>query len=568
MFARDTPLISDLNSEEPKGMNMSSYLERLWAVCLLSVATAAFAQGGSAPFTESQQTSSIALSSWSSPVPLSLMVPSIPSASGANVRRWPNPIPGSYIVVLNDVPGLDVAEAAHALARSHGGRAEGVMKTAIKAFGFRGSEQAAMALSRNPHVAWVEEDAYLDLSDSCGTLWGITTCFYDNDDHWALDRIDQKPPINSTKSFGYASDGSGVRAYVVDTGVRGSHQEFGGRVAAGFNMTVDPEIGDAPTFPNEEVVPLDGSGANAPCSSTGGIETYNWGATHGTGVASVLGGNSVGVARGVTIVPVKVGSCYRDINNTQTVATSLLATARGLDMVLADVLSNSYKAVVNISLRLRLSDGWSSYNCESPQSPSGYVNCFSAIEYVVARLIENKIPVVASAGNDLYPAENDAIARMGYSDMDGNGPFGQYQTITVGGTEHSGASSGYADRAWRCNATRDRSPGTPFTCTNNQGSNFGAAVSIWAPAWNVRAALGFSNGDYRPLGSASSGTSFSAPLVAGAVARILQKYAPRTKTVTEIWQELGNSAANSYVSDFDQDSNVTNTKLLYAAPGQ
>lgn len=236
-------------------------------------------------------------------------------------------------------------------------------------------------------------------------------------------------------------------------------------------------------------------------------------------------------------------------------------------MVLADVRSNNYKAVVNISLRLKLSaDG--GYNCESPQSPSGYTKCVSAIEYVVASLIQDRIPVVASAGNDRYSVENDAIARMGYSNLNGGGPFGQYHTITVGGTEHSGASSGYGDRAWQCDPSRDVSQSFPFTCLDNVGSNFGAAVSIWAPAWNVLAALGFSNGDYRPFGSASSGTSFSAPMVAGAVARILQKYAPRTKTVTEIWQELGYSAANSYVPDLDQDENVTNTRLLYIAPGQ
>lgn len=290
----------------------------------------------------------------------------------------------------------------------------------------------------------------------------------------------------------------------------------------------------------------------------------------------MLGGNTVGVARGVTIVPVKVASRWRDPNPPfdangnpkQKMSVSLLATARGLDWILQDVQSHNYKAVVNISLRLKLSQQ-SSYTCGAGG------NCVAAIEYVVGKLIQNRIPVVASAGNNKYDVSNDAIARMGYSDLGngpsgyGNGPYGSYHTITVGGTEHTGASTGYEDKAWMCDASRDQSPGTPFTsCSQNEGSNHGAAVSIWAPAWNVLAALGFNNSDYRPFGFASSGTSFAAPQVAGAVARILQKYPARSKTALEIWQELGNAAVNSYITDFSSEDAVTNNKLLYVSPGQ
>src|SRR5438309_1322014 len=69
--------------------------------------------------------------------------------------------------------------------------------------------------------------------------------------------------------------------------------------------------------------------------------------------------------------------------------------------------------------------------------------------------------------------------------------------------------------------------------TGEDGSNYGACVSIWAPGWNMRLASGSSATSYRPAGAASSGTSFSAPLVAGLVARLLEKYP--TMSATDVW---------------------------------
>lgn len=476
-------------------------------------------------------------------------------ATAAGLRRNANPIPNSYIVVLKDTVAVgDVERTAKSLAKAHGGRVTGVMKTAIKAFGFHGNEQRALALSLNPNVAFVEEDAFLDFSNTCTTQNGVTTCTYADDERWALDRIDQKPKINTDRSFSYTRNGSGVRAYVVDSGVRGSHQEFGGRVEEGANMTWDPEIADAKQRADEEdPIPLDSAPANNPCN--GSIASTNSAATHGTAVASVLGGSTTGIARGVTIVPVKVASCYTDSNGVQRTKVSMLATARGLDWILTDVQSLNAKAVVNISLRFVLiapdeSDYWM---CEDGNG--GYVNCMAAIESVVSKLVQNKIPVVVAAGNDEWHVSNDGISQMGYG-----GTYSTYKTITVGGTMYDPTTKN--DIAWKCDSARDTVG--EYSCDRNKGSNFGAAVSIWAPAWNVLVASGFDDTGYRAKGSPSSGTSFAAPLVAGAVARILQKYEPRAKTVDEIWTELSNLAAqDAQTPDFDQDANVYNNKLLY-----
>jgi subtilisin family serine protease len=484
-----------------------------------------------------------------------LLLTSVPLVAGAppdSIRRAADPIPGSYIVVLQaETPSDGVETTARTLAAGAGGRVTAVMRHAIRAFGFSGDEKAALALSRNPLVAWVEEDGYLDLSSSnCSVEPGTTyvTCNYSDDAHWALDRIDQRLPIGSTKRFGYTYTGAGVRAYVVDTGVRGSHSEFGGRVTVGANMTVDPEIADPKNDPNEEdPIPLDYAPANNPCN--GNVASDNWNATHGTGVASVLGGATVGVARGVTIVPVKVASCFVDEDGVQHTRVSMLATARGLDWILDDVNSSGKRAVVNISLRFVVAHT-GSFTCEDDKG--GYTNCLSAIEHEIRSLILNNIPVVVSAGNDEWDVSNDGMSRMGYGDS-----FADVNTITVGGTMYL---PDYSDAAWSCDAQRDSYP--PFTsCNRNSGSNFGAAVSIWAPAWNVRAASGFDDVGFRPTGIPSSGTSFAAPLVAGAVARLLEQYP--SMTVAGVWQYLESTATTSTTPDFDQDPNVVNKKLLY-----
>ena len=89
-------------------------------------------------------------------------------------------------------------------------------------------------------------------------------------------------------------------------------------------------------------------------------------------------------------------------------------------------------------------------------------------------------------------------------------------------------------------------------------------MSIWAPAWNIRVAGASGPNSYRDAGGASSGTSFAAPAVAGAVARLLGRYP--NLTAQQVWSELVNRA-NLRVNppDFDP-SVVVNHRLLYMSP--
>jgi aqualysin 1 len=173
-------------------------------------------------------------------------------------------IPGQYIVVfsddVSDVPGL-----ARALAQQAGGTADHVYTSAIKGFAGRFSEQALAGLARNPHVELVEQDQVAMTTDvQSGATWG-------------LDRVDQSAlPLDAL--YSYAGTGAGVHAYIIDSGIRSSHSEFTGRVGYGV------------TFIN------DGNGTED-CMG------------HGTHVAGTVGGTTYGIAKGVTLYPVRVFGC-------------------------------------------------------------------------------------------------------------------------------------------------------------------------------------------------------------------------------------------------------------------
>lgn len=190
---------------------------------------------------------------------LSSFLFAIPVLADAKFRRAGKPLRHSYLVVLQqDTGGNRVREMAFGLAHAHGGRVSAVLTDAIKAFGFRGSEEAAIALSHNPNVAWVEEDGYVDLAgaerpskiETQATSWcrlqgtymicsygpvisgQITRCTpqtptWQCDDEFShVDRIDNRAPISpANRAYAWTTNGFGVRAYVVDTGIRGTHHK-------------------------------------------------------------------------------------------------------------------------------------------------------------------------------------------------------------------------------------------------------------------------------------------------------------------------------------------------------
>ncbi|MGH7754434.1 MAG: S8 family peptidase [Gemmatimonadales bacterium] len=130
-------------------------------------------------------------------------------------------IPGQFIVVFNENVS-DASTVAAGLARSYGATVLHRYSAVLKGFAARLSPQAVEALARNPNVAYIEPDRVVTLE---------TTQNMDaNGDPWGLDRIDERA-LPLSRTYTYTATGSGVRVYIIDTGIATSHSQFGGRAS-------------------------------------------------------------------------------------------------------------------------------------------------------------------------------------------------------------------------------------------------------------------------------------------------------------------------------------------------
>lgn len=203
-------------------------------------------------------------------------------------------IPGEYIVTLDDNVA-DVAGAARALAAAHGGQLDRVYSSALKGFSLRLPPAAAAALANAAGVVRVEENQVMSLSTTqAGATWGI-------------DRVDQNDlPLSTT--YVYNATGAGVNAYIIDTGIRITHAEFGGRASIGNDAVGDGQNGND-------------------CNG------------HGTHVSGTVGGTTYGVAKGVRLYGVRVLDCSGNGTTAGVIA--------GIDWVTANHVK---PAVANMSL--------------------------------------------------------------------------------------------------------------------------------------------------------------------------------------------------------------------------
>ncbi|GAA5217574.1 S8 family peptidase [Streptomyces thinghirensis] len=179
----------------------------------------------------------------------------------------PGAVDGSYIVTFEDsVARADVPASAKALAERHAGSLRYTYTAALRGFAVRMSEAEAKELAADPSVARVEAD---------GVAYAVDT--QTNPPSWGLDRIDQRDrPVDSR--YTYSTRASNVTAYIVDTGIRMSHRDFGGRAVSGYDF-------------------IDNDRDASDCQG------------HGTHVAGTVGGAAHGVAKGVELVGVRVLNC-------------------------------------------------------------------------------------------------------------------------------------------------------------------------------------------------------------------------------------------------------------------
>ncbi|WP_312869897.1 S8 family serine peptidase [Saccharothrix ecbatanensis] len=276
---------------------------------------------------------------------------------GANA---PDAVDGSYIVVLKESGisrgGQQVASAADSLTRQYGGKANFKYADALLGFAMSATAAEAERLAADPSVAYVEQDRLNHIED---TQPNAT---------WGLDRIDQRSlPLNST--YNYSTTASNVTAYMIDGGIRISHKDFGGRASYGYDF-------------------VDGDSVAQDCNG------------HGTHTAGSVGSATYGVAKGVSLVAVRVTDCGGSGTNSQVIA--------GYDWV------------------ARNADGPSVANASIGGSPT------DAKDAAIRGVVDAGVTVAVSAGNGDTNACNQSPARVP-------------SVITVAATSKTDARSDYSN---------------------------------------------------------------------------------------------------------------------------
>ncbi|GAA0915563.1 hypothetical protein Vau01_014850 [Virgisporangium aurantiacum] len=274
----------------------------------------------------------------------------LPARPGAAIRN-------SYIVVLKQdkVARPDVGALARTLSNKQSGTVGRVYTDALQGFEVSLDEAAARRLAADPAVDYVQQNSVMRQQD--------TQLVPPN---FGLDRIDETSwPLDS--QYTYPTTADGIRVYVIDSGIRASHVDFGGRVQPGVDVIF--------------------GGSTDDCSG------------HGTHVAGIIGGRLFGVAKGVSLVPVKVFTC-----GGLTDTASVLA---GIDWVTAHH-NPGERAIANMSI--------------SADSAS------SVVSLALERSMADGIVYAVAAGN----LNADACAFS---------PGNMTNAITVGATQNSGNDS-------------------------------------------------------------------------------------------------------------------------------
>jgi hypothetical protein len=273
------------------------------------------------------------------------------AAQDRAVRRVAEPVANRYIVVLaGDDDPLAAGLQSQAI---HGGRLTHVYEHAIHGFAMQLTPAAASALARDPRVSYVEEDGIVRATDTqIAPPWG-------------LDRIDQRT-LPLTGAYNYPPAGPAVFVHVIDTGIRPTHVEFGGRAFIAGDFVDDDRDGDPGDVGNDDGNPSQPDGAD--CSG------------HGTHVAGTIGGETYGVAKNATLIAYRALDCSGNGRLSSVIAA--------LDRVTADP---RRPAVANMSL-----GGGTS----------------TALDDAVRRSIAAGVTYVLSAGNSDINAALTSPARV------------------------------------------------------------------------------------------------------------------------------------------------------------
>jgi subtilisin family serine protease len=270
----------------------------------------------------------------------------------------PADLQDSYIVVFkDDVAENEIDGESEKMCGSAKAQKERTFKHAVKGFSGRLTAAAIEEFRRNPKVKYIEQNQVVSI---VATQNGAT---------WGIDRIDQSD-LSLSGTYNYTTDGATVDAYIFDTGIRLDHAEFTGRLKTGFD-------------------------------ATNTVPTANDDQGHGTHVAGTVGGTTYGVAKKVSLIPVKVLAA--------TGSGTTAGVAAGLDWAVQN--HTNRPAVGNMSL-------------------GGGVS--TVIDDAVIRCIDDGIVMVVAAGNSTANASNSSPARVS-------------RAITVGATTSTDGLASYSN---------------------------------------------------------------------------------------------------------------------------
>jgi hypothetical protein len=246
------------------------------------------------------------------------------------IRRAAYPVKGQYLVKLSGQADADtVALEASAL---YGGRVQHVWRRAAQGFAIQLSDAAARTLARDPRVALVEED-------------GVVTpaALQIEPPNWGLDRIDQRAlPLDGR--YAYPTPPADVNVYVIDSGIRPTHVEFSGRVFLVGDFVDDDGDGDPSDIANDDQDP----------SMPDGTDCYG----HGTHVAGVIGGATVGVAKNAILWNLRVFGCDGAGNWSSVVAAVEQVTTDGRRPAVVNLsLGGSPSAIADDAIRQSIASG-------------------------------------------------------------------------------------------------------------------------------------------------------------------------------------------------------------------
>jgi len=212
--------------------------------------------------------------------------------------------------------------------------------TMIPAFTVTMTPQQANGLAHSKAITVVEENDTFEIASATETGLNVPLNSKGNPSTlWGLDRIDQLTPTNPRvdNSYTWCADGSGVRAYVIDTGIRYDYGDIAGRVDRA--IALKNLLASYPTSDPLHLDPTD-------CWNDQTVNNLA-AAAHGTGVATIIGGTRLGVAKGVTLVDARTLNCQAGRND----ANNMARIVRVLQWICQeDVNRTGHPSVINISI--------------------------------------------------------------------------------------------------------------------------------------------------------------------------------------------------------------------------